>query len=537
MKVVLLLITLAFVSNPTQAQQSFQIELEEFQIAGAPGLQSFVVGANEAGEWLLLGGRTDGLHLRRPFESFLPNGNNTVIYVIDPYEDSVWSAPLSTLPTSLNEQLQSTNMEFIQRGDMLYITGGYAYSPTAGDHITFPYLTAVDVPGVIEAIKQGQPITPYFRQIQDSRIQVTGGYLGYLDSVFYLVGGQKFIGQYNPMGPGHGPGFTQEYTNAIRTFKIPEQGTLSITGYQEIVDTANLHRRDYNMVPQIFPDGSPGFTVFSGVFQYQVDVPWHNTVDITEAGYAVRPNFNQYLSQYHSAHVPIHDATAQTMHTIFFGGISRYTFDPVTHELVDDPDVPFVKTISRVTRFANDSVTEYELPVQMPGLLGASAEFIPEPSAPYKFGEILDLNGLPLGRYLVGYIFGGIESSQENIFFINDGTQSWPSQRVFRVFLDNTPTGEKQVEPITGEVIFHVALYPNPTDSQVKITFGIPAAMEVQVHISSLQGQYLKVLDFGHLVKGTYEYELETSSFLAKGVYLVTVTDGVYQKTIRLVIQ
>lgn len=521
---------------PLSAQHSFSIELEEFNITQAPGLQSFVVGTNEAGEWLLLGGRIDGLHLRRPFESFLASGNNTSIYVIDPYEDSVWSAPLSSLPTSLEEQLQSTNMEFIQREDMLYIIGGYAYSTSAGDHITFPYLTAIDVPALIEAIKKEEPITSHIRQIQDARIQVTGGYLGYLDSVFYLVGGQKFTGRYNPMGPSHGPGFVQEYTNAIRTFKIPDNGSLAITDFQETVDTANLHRRDYNMAPQIFPDGAKGFTAFSGVFQHQVDLPWLNTVDITPSGYTVRPNFNQYLSQYHSAHLPVFDASANEMHTIFFGGMSRYTYDPNTNQLVDDQQVPFVKTVSQITRFANDSMVEYELPVQMPGFLGASAEFIPEVAAPYTFGEVLDAGALSPGKHLVGYIFGGIESSQDNIFFINDGTQSWPSTRVFRVYLDNTTTGTEALKPLTGESIFAVTLNPNPADSQVKVTFGIPAPMDIQLHIANMHGQLLKGLDFGRLIKGTYEYEVDTS-FLARGTYLLIVTDGVYRKTVRLVIQ
>ena len=86
---------------------------------------------------------------------------------------------------------------------------------------------------------------------------VTGGYLGLLNDEFYLVGGQRFMGRYNPMGPDFGPGFIQEYTNAIRRFRIADDGTerYAITDYEETVDTAELHRRDYNLVPQIFPNG------------------------------------------------------------------------------------------------------------------------------------------------------------------------------------------------------------------------------------------------------------------------------------------
>ena len=59
----------------------------------------------------------------------------------------------------------------------------------------------------------------------------------------------------------------KKYTNEIRTFKINDNGTdLIIYDYTATNDPDNLHRRDYNMSPQIFPNGELGFTAFSGVF-------------------------------------------------------------------------------------------------------------------------------------------------------------------------------------------------------------------------------------------------------------------------------
>ena len=227
-------------------------------------------------------------------------------YVIDPVTQQVWSASISTLPQALFEQLQSTNMEFVQRGETLYVIGGYGYSPTASDHITYPNLTAIDLPGAMDAIRNGETIAPFFRQIIDPRMEVTGGQLGRIADHFFLVGGQRFIGRYNPMGPDFGPGFVQEYTNAIRKFRIDDDGTnMTIADYTEVVDTMELHRRDYNMVPQVFPDGSKGYTVFSGVFQYAADVPWLNTVDINGSGWNVVPVFEQLLNQYHTAHAAL----------------------------------------------------------------------------------------------------------------------------------------------------------------------------------------------------------------------------------------
>ena len=209
-----------FISTLTMAQtpEGFEIELEAMTIADAPGVHSFSVAVDSVGRWLILGGRIDGLHQRQPFAAFLANDNNTNAYVIDPVAEQVWIASLSSLPPSIYEQLQSTNQEFFQRENQLYTIGGYGYSETAGDHITYPYLTAVEVNGLTNAIVNGNTIVPFFRQVSESNMAVTGGYLGYLDSIFYLAGGQYFEGRYNPMGPNHGPGFIQEYTDAIRKF-------------------------------------------------------------------------------------------------------------------------------------------------------------------------------------------------------------------------------------------------------------------------------------------------------------------------------
>ncbi|MBK6445932.1 MAG: hypothetical protein IPF81_11780 [Bacteroidetes bacterium] len=69
-----------------QSPENFQLVIEEDTISGMPGLQSFVH-AQVDGKWLLIGGRTDGLHQRQPFASFAVAGNNTNIYVVDPEQN------------------------------------------------------------------------------------------------------------------------------------------------------------------------------------------------------------------------------------------------------------------------------------------------------------------------------------------------------------------------------------------------------------------------------------------------------------------
>ncbi|WP_047419959.1 hypothetical protein, partial [Cellulophaga sp. Hel_I_12] len=430
------LITFTLSSCNSSAQEPFTIEIEPFSINEAPGIQSYSLGKTSDGKWLILGGRIDGLHKRRPFEAFLKKENNTSVFVIDPIGNKTWETDLSVLPTSIFEQLQSTNQEFHQRANSLYVIGGYGYSETKANHITYPYLTAIDIDGLVKAIINKSNISSFFRQISDSNMAVTGGQLGLLNDTFYLCGGQYFEGRYNPMGPNHGPGFTQEYTNEIRKFKIIDDGVdLSISNYAAKKDSQNLHRRDYNMVPQIFPDATPGFTMFSGVFQYDANVPWLNTVNVTESGFEVNNDFNQYLSQYHSAKVPIYNAETNNMMTVFFGGLSQYQFNE-DGELVKDDEVPFVKTISLVVRHKDGSMEEKDLGVKMPAFLGSGAEFIPlSDKTIYLENDILNFTVLKEEKTLIGYIYGGIESSEENIFFKNNGTQSVASNQAFKVFI------------------------------------------------------------------------------------------------------
>jgi len=433
MKQIFLLLAILPLLVTAQYFNGRQLVLEEVTVPEMPALHSFAWGQHD-GQWFLIGGRTDGLHRRQPPFAFLATGNNLSAYVVDPVTQQVWSAPLSTLPQSLQEQLQSTNMEFEQRESTLYCVGGYGYSPTAADHITYPNLTAIDLAGVMDAIRNAQPIAPFFRQLTDPRMEVTGGQMRLLNDRFHLVGGQRFIGRYNPMGPDFGPGFIQEYTNALRRFAIDDDGvSLAISDYLEVEDTVNLHRRDYNLLPQIFPNGEEGLTAFTGVFQYVEDVPWLNTVDILGAEVTAVPAFEQLLNQYHSAHVGLYDEDANAMRSLFFGGIGRYYFD-ANGTLMDDVNVPFVNTISLVQRDAQGSMLEAQVGA-MPALLGAGAEFVPWPGTPQNANGILLQHAFVGDTIVLGHMVGGIESTAGNIFFINTGVQSEASSRLFRVLL------------------------------------------------------------------------------------------------------
>ncbi|MCB9223602.1 MAG: T9SS type A sorting domain-containing protein [Crocinitomicaceae bacterium] len=505
--------------------ENFAIELEPMEITNAPGVHSFSWGKTSDGKWVILGGRVDGLHQRQPFAAFLEQDNNKNVFVIDPVAGQVWSSSISVLSTNLYEQIQSTNQNFRQVDTTLYIIGGYGYSSIAADHITYPNLAAIDLNGLADAVINSADITPFFRQITDTNLKNTGGQLGTIGDTFYLVGGQLFDGAYNPQGPDHGPGFTQVYASAIATFKIADDGVnMSVTDYNEVVDTINLHRRDYNMAKQIFPNGDIGFTAFSGVFDYN-DMPYLNTVDITGSTYAVNNTFNQLLSQYHSAKVPLYDSLAMCQHTMFFGGLSQFHFDQ-TGTLIEDTEVPFVKTISKVTRLSDGSMQEVALDyIEMPALVGPGAEFIP--TGEYLIDEdIIDLNSIPNEKTLIGYIYGGIESSGENIFFVNDGSQSFASNVIFKVFINKSIAGSTEIL-VGDKEVFSERVYPNPAKDKISVEYYVPEFAEVTMVILDSSGKQVKDTQSEKLEEGSYTTELSVED-LAKGQYILRLFNGKY---------
>lgn len=513
----LLIVTfLLFTTNISIGQATFDIHLEPFNISGFTGIQSFAFGQDN-GKIVLIGGRKQGLHRRQPWASFDVSGNNTDILVIDPQTEQLWAATVNTLPTGLKEQLQSTNMQFHQEGDYLYIMGGYGFSATNNDHVTYGNLTAIRVDSLINSIVNGTAIASHFRQISDDYFAVTGGQIGLLDGVYYLAGGQKFTGRYNPM---NGPSFVQAYTNAIKRFTITDDGVnLSFQDMGSWVDAMNLHRRDYNMLPQIFPNGDYGFTMFSGVFQQTLDLPFLNSVDFDSTGYTVNNTFTQYLNHYHSGKMAVYDSTNKAMHNVFMGGIAQYYLDD-NDNLIQDDDVPFVTTIGRVSRFADSTITEEKMG-DMPDLLGAGAEFVMAENTPNFGHDIIDLQQLSGDSVLVGYVLGGIKSSQPNIFFINTGTESEAHSTLYKVYLiPSGLTATKVPEPTNHLTTWKI--YPNPVKDSFKFQFDLEETAKVEAYLSDRTSEIIMETDLGTLAAGQHEFTVMLENQVS-GIYFMSI--------------
>lgn len=507
---------LLFLSGTAQEGFSYRLHLNSFTVPGLPGLHSYAF-AQHGNDWLIIGGRLDGLHARQPFNAFPAAFNNTSIYVVNTANWQVFSAPLHSLSVPLQEQLQSTNMNFFQDADTLIITGGYAFSATKGSHITFPYLTSMQVSVLITAIKNGNPISPHIKQVYNEKFAVTGGQLGKIRERYLLVGGHRFDGAYNAQ---NNPTFVQTYTNEIRWFRLNNTGTAPVVSdYNAVSDPVHLHRRDYNLVLQVFPDGSLGYTISSGVFQTHADLPFLYPVDIKENGYTPIPGFNQYLSNYHSPKAGLYDAAGNTMFSLFFGGISQYYYKNGT--LIQDNLVPFVKTISMVLRKANGQLEEYKMPLEFTQLAGASAELLLAPSVPKYSNGVVKLNELSGDSIVLGFVFGGIASTALNPFSNNQTGTTAAAATIYTVSLiSNTPTSLSQ---LPGYHSFDVQVFPNPSHGQSQVRYTLQQADRLQYYVTDILGRTLLSGVWNHNSPGTFTSSLQFDGALRGQLLTLTV--------------
>ena len=303
-------------SAMAQVTNPFELSIKPIEIISAPALHSFAVGRYQ-GNWFVMGGRRDGLHRRQPFRAFDSAHVNRFIWRINPETKQVDSFSILYLLPQLQSQLASTNLLWIQVGDFLFLTGGYGL-PSRNDlgfakkgksstvsnanrvsnpkavevpkwdpeiHRTFPYCTRVDLiqlnalfdeqnaiklrdkksnekykkksSQTLITVGRNQRFKPWnnaFEVWEDTLFALTGGAMGYKDDVFYLMGGHRFDGLYNPMGPQNGPGFKQEYHHGIRIFRFDSKGksrkkTKIIWG-ESLIDS-QFRRRDLNVLEDL----------------------------------------------------------------------------------------------------------------------------------------------------------------------------------------------------------------------------------------------------------------------------------------------
>jgi hypothetical protein len=453
-----------------QDPSMFTLRFEPVSIEGMIGVQSFSYAKN-GDEILIIGGRLDGLHQRMSGVSFDAAGHNDQLIVVNLATKTVWKTPVASCSLPFAEQLKATNHCFTQKGDTMVLIGGYGISTAADDHATFASALRFSVSNTIAAVKNNAVSDALFqREVSDS-FAVCGGQLHYINDVYYLVGGHRFDGRYNPR---NGPSFTQTYTSAVRRFKWINGRPAFLPS---ITNSNLLHKRDYNLVKVPQGENSYELLALSGVFQEDADLPFQTTTRINEAGEVrLQPNFRQFYNHYECPEIVVYDPSTKTSHLFMMGGIAQF-YDTVG-KIIQDNNVPFVSTLARVVVQPDGSMEEWLLAEKMPTLLGAGSAFIPNNAAFWKQNSLQWTTSMPKELEL-GVLVGGIVPDAKNIFWVNNGKESKAVPTIYRVYL--TQTSQTQKRNLKANDPLNVDILKHGKKNQYMVFFDLKTAAKVRV--------------------------------------------------------
>lgn len=416
--------TLSPIQLDSPLPYNISLQPYDFGSAALPTLHSFAAGHID-GKWVLLAGRTNGMHgfSNISTQNFPPQSQNRDVWVIDPVAKTSWSRSLEGAAGGFTaDQLNSltpTNNQFYQRGDRLYMSGGYGLKSGPSTNGTFNTLTAIDLPGLVDwAMGGGGTAKDHVRQISDPLFSVTGGAMYEMGGRMHLVFGQDFQGNYNPAKNG-------TYTNQVRSFDIVDDGaTLAIANPTTTTPDPNYRRRDLNIVPVIRPGTGgqldEGLAVLSGVFTTTFGA-WTVPVEIDSLGVPTMADptapgtFKQGMNGYHAARVGLYSESSGDMHQLLFGGISLQYLDAHTGQIETDDALPFVNDVSSIVidsagEYSQHRIGEYPVLNDLDGVrlrFGAGAEFFMAEGIETYANGVLKLDKISQPTTL-GYIFGGI---------------------------------------------------------------------------------------------------------------------------------
>lgn len=432
----------------------FRVKIEVADFALPNGIHSGASAIYE-GKWLFLAGRTNGLHgFNNNNNNFPPETQNTVVFVVDPVQKVVYTKALNDPTSGLSQHqidlLSVTSPQSYQRKDTLYVTGGYGVDTATGLFSTKPYISAIDIPGLIHWVvspSSGETAAQHIKQQFNSIFQITGGYMTRSNKdLTLLIFGQNFEGFYTVDSNG-------DYSEQVRRFKIKDRSTtLSVKDYslQPKVKDPNYRRRDLNVVPimhALFGLPVPAYIAFSGVFT-ESGGAWTVPVLISSKGIPSMENpnspkaFKQGMNNYVCPTLSLFSHERKSTYVTFFGGISYGFFENGTFQT--DEELPFINQVTTVKMNHKGEYKQYLMSAEYPLivsqgsnpgntlLFGAGAFFMPVEGLPQYKNGVLKLDRLKR-PVVVGYIVGGIESTLPNT---NTEADSAASPYIFRVILD-----------------------------------------------------------------------------------------------------
>lgn len=418
------------------------ITLTPVNSTGLPAVREPVIGYN-SGNWLLVSASIGNFH----------DFNKTYIdqiYVYNPGSGNIHTAPITSLPPEIQNQLNSSDIEFVQDGDTLYLIGGF-YTPDNSNWTTLNTITAINVPGMMNAIISGNPNLSPFATFNTTitEFKVTGGQLGKIGNYFYLTFGQDCEGNYCATA--------QHYTHTIYKFTTdPLLTSVDIVSHVTHVDLdgSGWRRRDYTLSPLII-NGQE--TLFAGAGPFTPGdnaAVWTNGITFDQNIVSNDHFISQQANQYLTSRLSMYSVKNKQNYTATFSGLSNLYWGE--SGLVYDDTTPYGNVLDIVSVDASSNVQEYAnltplcsgKPLSSCLYMGLSAYFIPIETY-FDSRGILLLDALPQNTpTLVGYIYGGMTSTDQDIF--STPSPSTVTNQVYAVYVTPSTLGEVNWENVTN---------------------------------------------------------------------------------------
>ncbi|MBK9107318.1 MAG: T9SS type A sorting domain-containing protein [Saprospiraceae bacterium] len=513
-KLIFLLLLQLKVISYIFAQIPGHFHIDTFKIPDWPHIHSFAF-ASLGEKVLMIGGRTDGIH---PKESgFEYDQANTFIYVWNTATMHIASQSFNFPNKEINGFLSAANSTFTQDKDYLYMIGGYGQD-ASGTYQTYPYLAKINIADCIHLVESSSDPASAFEFIKDSFFAVAGGQMRIQDSLYYLVGGNYFEGKYS----SNSSNVKQFYTDALSIFELfKDKDSLKYKIVFKKTDDYNFHRRDFNLSPFIDADGKEKLMVYSGVFQYNVNRPFLNTSIIDKTDVEEVFDFDQKFCAYNCAKLSFFDQTNNRSHQVFFGGMAEFYRDSVG-QLTHDSYVPFVKSVSCITRNENRKFSEWMLPEEMPGFLGSNSEVYLIPGLPLVSNEIIDLNALSDDTTNLAYIFGGIYNlgPDRNPWQNDSAHLTIANPYLIKIrYIKNKPSSNIALQNKKEKI--QLETYPNPAKYTTTVFLNTNQSIkQAYIWVQNSNGKILHTKQIFPIENNKFELDL---SNLPAGAYFVYV--------------
>jgi len=474
--------------SESKAQKNYYFSFDTIRVPNWPSIHSFTYGEWE-GKVYMFGGRKNGIHEKK--SGFERKTNNRQLFIWDPYKMEVDSIDLHFLPDSIIDHLSAAGTSFAQKNQFLYVIGGYGQN-AQDSFVTFPSLLVIDLSQAhnLDIWKNDPP--KVIRQVQNPNFAIAGGQMGLINDQFILVGGNQFTGKYDD----NSVGVTQKYSDKAVSFNISiSESNIEIFNWHEMVDEFNFHRRDYNLVPFYFGEDQLETMIFSGVFLVNVNRPFLNIARVNATNFEDIPNFSQLLANYHCAKLGFYEKESNTMRQWFFGGMAEYYIND-SNLIISDPRVPFVNTVSSVTRNNANIYEETYQKIRLPGFFGTNSEVFIFSNIPKMKNEhkIINLDLLQDDSILLGYIFGGIynPTSEPNPWAYDKAHLTIANPYLIKInYHLLTPNGNTTRNSAKSDFP-KLNIFPQPVNDYIRLNFENYTFNHIQLWLVNQTGQKVK---------------------------------------------